>query len=72
MEPLKYVEQWNLVVLCSYLGSKPVHEEPTREVSDEGAGAGAVPAEALQVRRQLPHLDAVSRNTRIDRDIRDR
>jgi len=49
-----------------------VHEEPAGEVSDEGAGAGAVPAEALQVRRQLPHLDAVSRNTRIDCDIRDR
>ena len=49
-----------------------MHEEPAREVSDEGAGAGAEPAEALQVRRQLPDLDAVPRNTRINCDIRDR
>lgn len=49
-----------------------MHEEPAGEVSDERAGAGAEPTEALQVRRELPHLDAVPRNARVNRHIRDR
>lgn len=49
-----------------------MHEEPAGEVSDERAGAGAEPTEALQVRRELPHLDAVPRNARVNRNISDR
>lgn len=47
-------------------------KEPTGKIPNKSSGAGAKPTQALQVRRELLHLNTIPCNTRINRDVSNR